>query len=64
LIQQGIIPCPPIRPNGRRNGWGRWSYLERRRYFSEATMATIPQPEERPERTESVPSERVSATIS
>ena len=59
-----MIPRPPIRPNGRRNGWGRWSYLERRRFFSEATMATIPQPEEWPKLTESVPSEQVSAAIS
>ena len=59
-----MIPRPPIRPNGRRNGWGRWSYLERRRFFSEATMAKIAQSEELLELTDGVPSEQASTTIS
>ncbi len=38
--------------------------LERRRFFSEATMAKIPQPGELLEFTAAVPSEKASTTIS
>ena len=40
------------------------SQLERRRFFSEATMAKIPQPEELLELTDGVPSDQASTTIS
>jgi hypothetical protein len=35
------IPCPPIRPSGRCNDWGPWSYLGRRRICRSAWRSCI-----------------------